>query len=96
MSTYKKETKHPITGEWELATWQDDYYAQHHYGVFFPSDGKYYDPWKVDLATQTNLLDKIFTVDEQTKREEAQRDRLEAERVKNSFVFKQSQERIGE
>lgn len=40
MSTYKAITLHPLTGMPELATWHDDYYGQHEYGVEFPSDKK--------------------------------------------------------
>jgi hypothetical protein len=35
MSTYAKFTKHPITGRFEPATWLDDYYGRHRYGVVF-------------------------------------------------------------
>lgn len=38
MSTYTKQTKHPVTGEWEEAQWIDDLFGKHHYGVVFPSD----------------------------------------------------------
>lgn len=30
-------TKHPRRGEFELATWLDDYFGRHCYGVYFPS-----------------------------------------------------------
>lgn len=39
MSTFQQMTKHPETGEWELATWHDDYFGRHKYGVEFPSEG---------------------------------------------------------
>lgn len=42
MSTYTKITKHPQTGDYEKATWHDNYFGQHIYGVEFPSDGKVY------------------------------------------------------
>lgn len=35
-------TRHPKTGQWEEATWMDDYFGQHNYGVKF-SDGKVFD-----------------------------------------------------
>lgn len=38
MSTFNKQTKHPVTGEWEDATWYDDFFGRHGYGVVFPSD----------------------------------------------------------
>ena len=54
MSSFQKETKNPKTGEWEKATWIDDYFSLHHYGVFFPSDPEYpVDPEKVKLETHT-------------------------------------------
>jgi hypothetical protein len=43
MSTYKKITKNPSTGLYENATWHDDYFGRHLYGVEF-SDGKIYPP----------------------------------------------------
>lgn len=43
MSTFKKSTSHPITGDYEEAIWHDDYFGRHKYGVEF-SDGKIYDP----------------------------------------------------
>lgn len=42
MSSYQRETKHPITGKWEVAWWLDDYFGSHHYGVKF-SDGEVFD-----------------------------------------------------
>jgi len=50
MSTYNKETKHPNTGEWHNATWRDDFYGHHHYGVEFPN-GEMFDPEKTKLET---------------------------------------------
>mgnify|MGYP003404001845 CR=1 FL=1 len=50
MSTYSKLTKNPKTGEFEYATWMDDYFGRHHYGVKFP-DGEVIDPEKVELET---------------------------------------------
>ena len=38
MSTFQRLTKHPTTGIEELATWNDDFYGKHRYGVFFLSD----------------------------------------------------------
>lgn len=38
MSTYIRRTKHPATGKFEPATWIDDYFGPHRYGVRF-SDG---------------------------------------------------------
>ncbi len=37
MSTYNQMTKNPDTGQWEDATWIDDYFGPHQYGVRFPS-----------------------------------------------------------
>lgn len=53
MSSYRRMTKHPKTGEWEEAWWVDDKFGNHHYGVEFPSEqGKFYDPRKVKLETK--------------------------------------------
>lgn len=38
MSTYNRITQHPNTKRWEMATWYDDYFAPHVYGVSFPND----------------------------------------------------------
>lgn len=42
MSTFNRVSKHPQTGKWELATWIDDYFGSHIYGVLFNSDEKVY------------------------------------------------------
>lgn len=51
MSTFWKKTKHPETGEWEIAIWIDDFYGSHHYGVKF-FDGKVFDPEKIKLEKE--------------------------------------------
>lgn len=51
MSNYKRLTLNPSTQEWEMATWIDDYYGSHRYGVEFP-DGDIYDPSKIELETK--------------------------------------------
>ena len=38
MSSYRRQTKNPKTGNWEEAFWVDDYFGRHQYGVLFPSD----------------------------------------------------------
>lgn len=50
MSSYYRKTKHPVTGEWERASWIDNYFDAHHYGVKF-YDGTIVDPEKVALET---------------------------------------------
>lgn len=50
MSTYKASTQHPFTGEWEMATWLDDHYGPHKYGVRFPN-GDTFDPREHELKT---------------------------------------------
>lgn len=57
MSTYFQETKHPETGKWERATWHDDHFGKHLYGVQFPSDGKIFDPRDVELETREHTED---------------------------------------
>ena len=39
MSNYTQPTKHPETGEIEMADWLDDFFGPHRYGVLFP-DGR--------------------------------------------------------
>lgn len=38
MSNFARITKHPTTGKFELASWLDNYFGPHKYGVHFPSD----------------------------------------------------------
>lgn len=46
-------TKHPKTGKWEKASWVDDKFGHHNYGVSFPSEPeKYYDTRKFKLVTK--------------------------------------------
>lgn len=51
MSNYIRKTKNSETGKWEEATWLDDYFGKHNYGVRFP-DGKVYDANEIDLETK--------------------------------------------
>jgi hypothetical protein len=37
MSSYKKLTKHPETKQFELATWIDNHFGEHNYGIIFDS-----------------------------------------------------------
>ena len=37
MSNTKRLTKHPETKQFELATWIDDYFGEHNYGIIFDS-----------------------------------------------------------
>lgn len=39
MSNFSRMTKHPKTGEMDLAEWLDDHFGHHRYGVRFP-DGQ--------------------------------------------------------
>lgn len=55
MSTYKRITKHPQTRFYEKATWIDDYFGPHLYGVAFESDGKVYPPELVDRGEVKNF-----------------------------------------
>ena len=57
MSTYNKQTKHPVTKEWEVATWADDYYGNHRYGVVF-SNGDTFDPEKIKLETREEKIEE--------------------------------------
>ena len=53
MSNFRKETKHPITGEWEMADWIDDKMGRHIYGVSFPSQPTtYYNADEFELETR--------------------------------------------
>lgn len=41
MSNFTRNSINPATGKYEIATWLDDYYGPHRYGVRF-QDGKIY------------------------------------------------------
>lgn len=51
MSHFYKETRHPETGEWQMALWIDDCFGKHLYGAKFP-DGKVFDPRVAKLDTK--------------------------------------------
>ena len=68
MSTYSKQTKHPITGEWHEATWIDDFYGSHRYGVQFP-DGETFNPDNTKLETKENEPVTTNYVDSRTPEE---------------------------
>jgi hypothetical protein len=40
MSNFVRRTKNPDTGEYEDASWLDNHFGRHRYGVHFPSTGK--------------------------------------------------------
>lgn len=46
MSNYIRRTKHPDTGVFEDASWIDDHFGKHNYGVRFPSKPDI--TWKAD------------------------------------------------
>lgn len=50
MSTYNRITRHPNNGKYYNATWHDDYFGRHVYGVEFPNDGVVYPVDMVDKA----------------------------------------------
>lgn len=50
MSTYTRIARHPQTRKYEYATFIDDYFAPHIYGVHFESDDKVYPLELVDKA----------------------------------------------
>lgn len=58
MSSYQRQTIHPLTGQAERAEWLDDYFGSHSYGVLFPSDNKVFkaDEFKWYNDQQTDLL----------------------------------------
>lgn len=60
MSSYKKETKHPVTGVWEDALWIDDYFGHRKYGVKF-SDGSIFNPIEVKMETREKGLSPTDT-----------------------------------
>lgn len=52
MSTYKAYTQHPYTKEYSIATWMDDHYGHHRYGVRF-ENGDTFEAEKHDMQTKT-------------------------------------------
>ena len=57
MSTYKAKARNPWTGEIEEATWIDDYYGKHKYGVKF-DNGDVADPRIYDVAVKEEQHDE--------------------------------------
>lgn len=49
MSTYYQAAYHPPTGTVKEATWIDDYFGHHKYGVEFDGDDKVYTPDEVHI-----------------------------------------------
>ena len=55
MSSFIKQTRHPITGKWQEAIWIDDYFGHRNYGVAFKNeDGKQtiFDARKYEFETR--------------------------------------------
>lgn len=63
MSSFKRTTRHPIRKDWQWASWIDNLFGGHKYGVVFPSDERKYgentpllsiafDPEKIKLETK--------------------------------------------
>ena len=52
MSNYTAMTKHPKTGEFKRATWIDDKFGSHNYGVQFEGETEVYDCRKIKLETR--------------------------------------------
>lgn len=55
MSNYIAEAIHPVTGKVEKATFLDDYFGRHQYGVQF-DDGTVYRPEQVSAAVEGPAL----------------------------------------
>ena len=75
MSSYQKQTQHPLTGAIENASWLDDYFGKHRYGVEF-SDGKVFradeyewldDPRVNALVPTLVSMDGSYTYEENGK-----------------------------
>lgn len=53
MSTYKRLTKNPETKQFELATWVDNHFGEHNYGVIFDSHPNVvFDPREESMETK--------------------------------------------
>lgn len=57
MSSFKQLTKHPQTGEMQMAEWLDDYFGRHRYGVRFP-DGNVYQEHEIEEAKRKSKQTK--------------------------------------
>jgi len=51
MSSYCQMTQHPTTKKWEMASWMDDFFGIHLYGVRFKS-GEIFNPQDWILKTK--------------------------------------------
>lgn len=54
MSNFTAKTRHPETGEWLEATWVDNFFGQHKYGVLFPmiDGGKFLTEDEVEIINE--------------------------------------------
>ena len=50
MSNFVASAFHPKTGKLEQASWCDNHFGQHEYGVLFPGDPEYYPSWQCERA----------------------------------------------
>ena len=57
VSNYTAFTRHPVTSEWELAEWLNDYFGRHNYGVRF-ADGSVIDPRATRLEVSDTYVSK--------------------------------------
>jgi hypothetical protein len=60
MSNYFALTFHPVKNKWINASWMDNHFGSHHYGVKFVGESKVYDPRIVDLKTSPDHITKAL------------------------------------
>lgn len=59
MSNYQQFTKHPDTGKWEFATWIDDHFGHHRYGIKF-RDEKIFREEQIELVNPVVSLERVL------------------------------------
>lgn len=61
MSSYYRSAYHPLTNTVKQASWLDDYFGRHMYGVRFDDDDKVYTPEEVEIP-----MDIIFVPEDES------------------------------
>lgn len=65
MSNFQQMTKHPETGEMQMAEWLDDHFGRHRYAVRFP-DGKVFRESEIEAidvnGVKADCSDDLMTV----------------------------------
>ena len=59
MSAFIRRTKNPVTGAFQDATWLDDFFGQHRYGVQFAGEAHVYEAWGRDWEFEDQFGEEV-------------------------------------